>query len=82
MVTVNLRGGVSISAVVGHAQPEWSCYQRAFQEPYDGNWQQLHFVPHFIQKVVQNVLRDGHRLLQIRQNVLPSFGRSKQPSRR
>jgi len=51
MVTVFLRGGVSISALVRQAQLEQSCYQRAFQEPYDGNRQQLHFIPHFIQKV-------------------------------
>jgi len=82
MVTVLLRGGVSISTLVCQAQLGQSCYQRAFQEPYDGNRQQLHFVPHFIQKVERNVLRNGHRLLEIRQSVLQSFGRSKQPSRR
>jgi len=82
MVTVFLRGGVSISALVRQAQLEQSCYQRAFQEPYDGNRQQLHFLPHFIRKVERNVLRNRHRLLEIRQCVLQSFGRSKQPSRR
>jgi len=82
MVTVFSRGGVSISALVRQAQLEQSCYQRTFQEPYDGNRQQLHFVPHFIQKVERNVLRNGHRLLEIRQSALHLFGRSKQPSRR
>jgi hypothetical protein len=51
MVTVFWQGGVSISALVGQAQLEQSPYQRAFQGPYDGNRQQLHFVSHFIQKV-------------------------------
>jgi len=82
MVIVFLRGGVLISALVRQAQLEQSCFQRAFQEPYDGKSQQLHFVPHLIQKVERNVLRNGHRLLEIRQSVLQSFGRLKQPSRR
>ena len=51
MVMVIVRAGVSITALVRQAQLEQSCYQRAFQEPYDGNQQQLLFVPHFIQKV-------------------------------
>jgi len=51
MITIFLRGGVLISALVRQAQFEQSCYQRAFQEPYDGNRQQLHFVTHVIQKV-------------------------------
>ena len=74
MVTVFLRGGVWISALVCQAQLEQSCYQRAFQEPYDGNRQQLHFVRYFIQNIERNVLLDGHRLLEIRQSVLQSFG--------
>jgi len=82
MVTVFLRGGVLISTLVRQAQLQQSYYQRAFQEPYDGNHQQLHFVPHFIQKVEPNVLRNGHQLLEIRQSVLQLFGRFKQPSRR
>jgi hypothetical protein len=48
MVTVFLRGGVSSSALVRQAQLEQSCYQWAFQAPYNGNRQQLHFVQHFI----------------------------------
>ena len=82
IVTVSMRGGVSISAPVRQAQLEQSCNQQAFQEPYNGNRQQLHFIPHMIQKFERNVLRDGHRLLQIWQSVLESFGRSKQPSQR
>jgi hypothetical protein len=82
MVTVFLQGGVSISALVRQAQLEQSCYQWAFQEPHNSNRQQLHFIPHFIQKVEPNDLRNGHRLLEIRQSVLQSFGRFKQPSRR
>ena len=81
MVTVFLRGGVSISALVRQAQLKQICCQRAFQEPYNENNQQLHFIPHIIQKVERNVLRNGHRLLEIRQSVLESFGRFKQPSR-
>jgi len=50
MVTVFLQVGVSIRSLVHQAQLDRSCYQRAFQEPYDGNHQQLHFVPHFIEK--------------------------------
>jgi len=80
MVTVFLQGGVSISTLVRQTQLEPSCYQRAFQEPYDGKRQQLHFVPHFIHKVEQNVLRNGHWLLEIWQSVLQSLGRSTQPS--
>jgi len=80
MVTVFLRGGVSISALVRQAQLEQSCYQQAFQEPYNGNRQQLHFVPHCIQQVEQNVLCDGHRVWEIRQSVLQSFSWFKQPS--
>ena len=60
MVTDFVRGGVMISALVCQAHIERSCYQRAFQEPYDGNRQQLQFVPHFIQKVERNVQRNGH----------------------
>jgi len=76
-----LRGGVSISALVRQAQLEQSCYQRAFQEHYDGNHQRLHFVPHSIQKVEWNVLPNGHRLFGIPQSVLQLFPRSKQPLR-
>jgi len=79
MVTVSSRAGVSPSATVHQAQLEHSCNQRAFQEPYDGNLQQLRFLPHFIQEVERNVLHNGHRLLEIGQSVLQSFGRSKQP---
>jgi len=71
-----------LTALVRQAQLAQSCYQRAFQEPYDGNRQQLDFVPHFIQTVERNVLRNGHRLLEIRGSVLQSFGRFKHPSRR
>jgi len=82
MVAVFFRGGVSISALVRQAQHEQSCYQRAFQEPYDGSRQQLHILPHFIQKVERNVLLNGHWLVEIRQSVSQSFGWSKQPSQR
>jgi len=80
MLLVFFRAGVLISALVRQAQLEQSCYQRASHEPYDGNRQQLHFVPDFIQRVEQNVLCDGHQLLEIRRSVFQSFGRSKQPS--
>ena len=82
MVIVFIRGRVSISEQMRQAQLEPSCHQRAFQETYDRNHQQLHFIPHFIQNVERNVLRDGHWILEIRQSVLQTFGRSKQPSRR
>jgi len=81
MVTDFWWGGVSISALVRQAQLEQSCYQPDFQEPYDGNRQQLYFVPHCVQKVERNGLRDGHWLLEITWRVLQSFGWSKQPSR-
>jgi len=81
MVTVFLWGGVSISPLVRQAQLEQSCNQRTFQEPYDGNRQQLRFVQHVIQKVERNVLRNGHRLREIPQSVLQLFGQSKPPSR-
>jgi hypothetical protein len=81
MVTVFLRGGVLISVLVLLAQHEQSCYQQAFQEPYNGRRQQLHFVPHFFQKAERNVLRNEHRHLEIRQTQLQLFGQSKQPSR-
>jgi len=77
MVIVSLQRGVSISAQVHQVQREQSCYQRAFQEPYDGNCQQLHFVPSCIQMIEESVLRDGYRLLDIQQSVLQSFGQSK-----
>jgi len=79
MVTVFLHGGELISALVCQAQLEQSGYQWDFQEPYNGNCEQLHFVPHVMQKAEWNVLHDGHWLLDIRQWVLQSFGRSKQP---
>ena len=60
MVTVFWQGGVSTSVLVRQAQLQQRYYQRAFQEPYYGNRQQLHFVPHLIQKVERNVLRSGH----------------------
>jgi len=82
MLTVFLRGGVSISTLVRQTQLEQSCYKWACQEPYDGNRQQLHFVPRFIQQVERNVLCDGHRLLETRQSVFQLFGQSKQPSQR
>jgi hypothetical protein len=78
MVTVFLQGGVSIGALVRQAQHEQSCDPQAFQKPYDGNRQQLHFVPHCIQKVEQNVLRNGHQLLDTWQSVLQLYGQSKQ----
>jgi len=68
-----MPGGVTISALVCQAQLEQSCYERAFQEPYNGSHQQLFFIPHCIQKVQRNVLRDGHQLLEFRQSVLQWF---------
>ena len=65
MVTVSFQVGVSISALVCQALFERSYYQWACQEPYNGNHQQLHFIPHIIQKVAQNVLHIGHQLLEI-----------------
>ena len=82
MATVFWRGGLSISILVRQAKLEQSCNQRALQEPHDGNRQQLHFIPYLIQKAVRNVLHHGHHHLVIRQRVLQSFGRSKQPSGR
>jgi len=63
--TIALRGGVSIRALVRQAQLEQSCYEWAFQEPYDGNHQHLHFIPHCTKKVAENVLGDGHWLMEI-----------------
>jgi len=80
MVTVCLSGGVSIRALVCHVRLEQSCDPQAFQEPYNGHCQQLHFVQHFIQKVECNVLSDGHRHLEIWQSVLQLFSQGKQPS--
>ena len=74
MVTGISCRGVSICALVGPTQVEQSCYERAFQELYDGNHQQLHFVLQFIEKVQQNVLCDEHRLLEFGTSVLKSFG--------
>jgi len=79
MGTILLWGGVLISAQVRQAQLEQRCCQTAFQEPCDGNRQQLHFVPYYIQIVEQHVLRNGHWLLEIRQTVLQLFGWYKQP---
>jgi hypothetical protein len=62
MVSILLLGGVWISVLVWPAQLEQSCYQQAFQEPYNGNCQQLDFIPHYIQKFELNVLHNGHRL--------------------
>jgi len=81
MVTVFLRGGVSLSILVGQAQLDHSCCQRAFKEPYNGNHQHLHFIPHYIQNVECNVLHNGHRLLEIGQSVLKSFSQTQKPSR-
>jgi len=81
MVNIFLRGEVSISALMCKAQLEQSCYQRAFWEPYDGNCQQLHLVPHFIQQVERNLLRNGHWLLEIQHSVLESCGWSIQTLR-
>ena len=81
MVTVCLRGGVSISALVRQVQLEQSCCQRTFQEPYEGNCQQLYFVSHCIQKVEWNVVHNEHRLWEIRLNVLQLWTRSNQFSR-
>jgi hypothetical protein len=78
MFAVLLRGGVLISVLVCQVQHEQSCDQRDFQEPYDGNRQQLHLVPHCIQNVERNVLYNGHRLLEICYSVLKLFGRFKQ----
>jgi len=80
MVTEFLRWEIFISTLVCQAQLKQSCYQRAFQEPYNGNCQQLHLVPYFIQKVTWNVRHDWHRLMQIRKSFLHSIGRSKQAS--
>jgi len=55
-------------------------YQQAFSQPYDGNHQQLYFIPHLIQNVERDVLCDGYRLLEIRHSGLKSFSRSKWPS--
>jgi len=82
MVAVSLQGGVWIGALVRQAQLDQSGYQWAFQEPYNSNRQQLHFVSHFIQKVERNVLRNGHWLLESWQSLFQWFGRSKQPSQR
>jgi hypothetical protein len=69
MVPVFLLGGVSINAVVRQAQLEHSCYERAIKEPYDGNRQELHFVPHFMQQVERHVRHNRRQLLEIRQSV-------------
>jgi len=77
MVTVFLWVGVPINALLHQVQPQHSSYQQAFQEPYDGNHYQLLFVPHHIQKIIQNVLRDGHLPLEMGQGALQLFGWSK-----
>jgi len=60
MVNNFLQGGLLISALVQQVQLNHSCDQQAFQELYDGNHQQLDFIPHFIQKVECDVQCDGH----------------------
>jgi len=79
MVTIFLGGGVVICALMPQAQLEWSYYQRDLQEPHNGNYQQLHYFPRIVRKVERNFLHSGHRLMEIGQSELPSFGRSKQP---
>jgi len=74
------EGGVSISTLVCQAQHVQSCNQRAFQELYDGNRQQLHFFPHMIDNIARNVLCDGHRLVGVCQCLFQFFASSKQPS--
>jgi hypothetical protein len=51
MVTVFLHAAVSICVLGYEAQLEQTYCEQAFQEPYNGYCQQLHFVPHFAQKV-------------------------------
>jgi hypothetical protein len=51
MVTVFLRGGVSIGTLARQAQLAHSCYQRAFQKLYNGNHPQLHIFPTIFQKL-------------------------------
>ena len=74
-----LWGGVFINALVGETQLQQSCFQRAFQETYNGNHQQLQFVLHWIQKIQRNVLLDGHQLLETVHSVLQLFYQSNQP---
>jgi len=81
VVTVFLRGGISISPHVHQVQLQHCCYQRSFQEPYDGSHQQLHFISHCFQKVKQNVVRHGHGHFEIWTSVLQLFSSSKHPSR-
>jgi hypothetical protein len=69
MVTVFVQRGVLFRALMHQAQLEQSCFQRAIQEPYNGNHQQPHFIPHFIQKGERRLLYDGHRLFDIQQVV-------------
>ena len=71
---------MSISTLVHQARLLQSCYQWAFQEPYHGNCQRLHFVPQLIQKGVRNVLHNGHWLMELWQSVIQLFSRSKQLS--
>jgi len=80
MVSTFSQGGVSISGLAQQAQLLQSDYQWAVREPYDANCQQLHFVPHFIQTLEWNILRDGHWIFEIAKSVLQLFGQSKQPS--
>jgi len=79
MVSVFMRGEVSISTPVRQAYLEQCCYERAFQEPNNGSHQQLHLVSHFIQKVEWNVTCHPHTLLDVQQSVLQSSGLSKKP---
>jgi len=81
MVSIFLKRGVSIRALVRQSERQECCYQCAFLKPYNGNCQQLHFFPQLIQNVDQNVLCDGDRLFKISWSVLQSFGQSKKPLR-
>jgi len=80
MVSVFLWGGVSISTLVHQAQLKQTCYQPALREPNNGNRQQLHFVPDFIQKVEWDIPGDRQWVGDTGQSVLQSFGRTKQLS--
>jgi len=69
MVTISLAGVVSINTLLRQAQFEQSCYHQGFQEPYDRNCQELHFLLQIIHKVAWNVLHNVHYLLEIGQGV-------------
>jgi len=70
MVTIFLRGRGLISALVREAQLEQSRDQCAFGEPYNGNCQELGFIPHFSEKFERNVPCDGYWLLEIEHSAL------------